>query len=220
MVKSNFRIQKKHLAFFTVVPLLLATALVRVPCPVCNGTGSISNTGMDQVRVMNVTSSLKDTYLLEGCLNYRIYNFNVTVTLQNDSPDRNAKGFVILVLVDKDKSRKLDEQLVVGEVPARSSIETSYTVSFLTMVDDPIGAAVDAGVLKGAVTDQVCGGTGKVALNSWPLYQATVNSLVETQRIEVNFQPRELTPSEIEELIGQEGSTDQWYEEHGDTIYY
>ena len=219
MIKKIFKLQKKHLAFFTIVPLLLTTAVIRVPCPVCEGKGTISNTGMNTVRVIDVASTIKNIYVMDTCLNYRIYNVDVTVTLQNDSTERSAKGFVILVLIDETRGKRLDDQIVVAEVPAQSRIETSYSITYLTLIDDPMGARVDAGVLKGEVPDNVCGGTGRVPVNSWPLYHATVDQLVETQRIEANFQPRELTESEIEELMGQEGNTDQWYEEHGDTSY-
>ena len=220
MLKHIFKLQKKHIAFFTLVPLLLTTALLKVPCPVCGGTGKVSNTGMSTVRVVDVKSTIKDVYIMDTCLNYRVYNVDVTVTLQNDSSQRDANGFIILVLIDETRGQRLDDQIVTATVPAQSRIETSYSIVFLTLLDDPMGARVDAGVLTGEVNDQVCGGTGKVSINSWPLYNATVDRLVETQRIEVHFEPRELTPSEIEELIGQEGNTDQWYEEHGDIVYY
>jgi len=220
MRNRSLKVQKKHIAFFTIVPLLLTTAIVQVPCPVCNGTGTISNTGMNQVRIINTSSEIKDVYVMDTCLNYRIYEVDVKVELQNDSPDRDAKGFIILVLIDADKSKRLDDQIVVADVPAQKRVATNYSIFFLTLIDDPLGAKVEAGVLTGNVDDQACNGTGRIALNSWPVYNATVERFVETQRIEANFQPRELTDSEIEELIGQEGSTDQWYEEHGDVIYY
>jgi hypothetical protein len=218
-MKNIFKLQKKHIAFFTIVPLLLTTAIIKVPCPVCEGKGTVSNTGMSTVRITDVESTIKDVYVMDTCLNYRIYNVDVKVTLQNDSLQRDARGFIILVLIDETTGKRLDDQIVVAEVAAQSRIETSYSIVFLTLIDDPMGARVDAGVLKGEVPDNVCGGTGKVSINSWPLYNATVERLVEVQRIAVNFQPRELTPSEIEELMGQEGNTDQWYEEHGDIVY-
>ena len=219
MFKSLPKLQKKHLAFFTIVPLLLTTALLKVPCPVCEGKGTVSNTGMNNVRVIDVASTIQDIYVMDTCLNYRIYEVDVTVTLQNDSSKQGARGFVRLVLIDNTRGKMLDDQIVVAEVPAEKAVETSYSVYFLTLIDDPIGARVDAAVLNGDVPDQVCSGTGKVALNSWPFYNATLDRLIEVQRIEANFQPRKLTDSEIEELMGQEGNTDQWYEEHGDTTY-
>ena len=91
MIKNIFRAKKKYLAFFTVVPLLLITAVVKVPCPICGGTGVISNTGMSQVRIINIASTVQDIHVMEGCLNYRIYNVEVKVTLQNDSPQRDAR---------------------------------------------------------------------------------------------------------------------------------
>jgi hypothetical protein len=218
MFTRMFR-QKKYIAFFTVVPLLLTTALVRVPCPVCHGTGTISNTGMGQVELFGITSNIKSMYVVEGCFNYRIYEVDVTVTLQNNGDDQDAKGFVRLALIDDKQGKMLDDQIVVAEVPMLTRIETTYSVVFLTLIDDPLGARVDARVLSGEVPDQVCGGSGSVSLNSWPFYNITLDRLVAVQRMEVNFKLRDLSSEELEELIGQEGNTDQWYEEHGDTVY-
>ena len=92
MIKKIFKLQKKHLAFFTIVPLLLTTAVIRVPCPVCEGKGTVSNTGMNTVRVIDVASTIKDVYVMDTCLNYRIYNVDVKVTLQNDSTERRREG--------------------------------------------------------------------------------------------------------------------------------
>jgi hypothetical protein len=36
--KIKLKFQKKYLAFFTLVPILAATAFIQVPCPVCGGT--------------------------------------------------------------------------------------------------------------------------------------------------------------------------------------
>jgi hypothetical protein len=219
MMRNLFK-QKKYIAFFTVVPLLLTTAMIKVPCPVCEGKGTVSNTGMDMVRVINVASTVQDMYIMDTCLNYRIYEVDVTVTLQNDNHRHGARGFLRLALIDETLGKMLDDQIVVADVPAESRVETSYSVYFLTLIDDPVSSRVGAGVLTGEVPDQVCGGTGRIPLNSWLFYNATLEQLIEIQRIEANFEPRQLTDSEIEELMGQEGNTDQWYDEHGDTIYY
>src|SRR5512137_2304011 len=118
MFKSLPKLQKKHLAFFTIVPLLLTTALLKVPCPVCEGKGTVSNTGMNNVRVIDVASTIQDIYVMDTCLNYRIYEVDVTVTLQNDSSKQGARGFVRLVLIDNTRGKMLDDQIVVAEVPA------------------------------------------------------------------------------------------------------
>jgi len=39
---KRFRFQKKYMAFFTVVPLLVLTGLIQMECPVCEGSGYVS----------------------------------------------------------------------------------------------------------------------------------------------------------------------------------
>lgn len=208
------KLQKKQIAFFTVVPLLLITALVRVPDPVCNGKGTISNTGMTKVEVVGVYSYIKNVYVNDTCLNYRMYDVDVTVTLQNNSETENADGFVKLVLIDNKTGKVLDDQIVVVQVPVMSRVSTSYSINFMTLPDAPIATRIDAAVMKGIVPDKVCNGTGTVPLNAWPFYRAMRERLTATQRIHSDYQPRELTSSEIEELIGQEYNTNEWAAEH------
>ncbi len=208
MIKLNsLKLQKKQIAFFTVVPLMLITALVRVPDPVCSGTGTISNTGMSQVVVGGVYSNIKNVYINDTCLNYRIYNVDVTLTLQNNSDSVDADGFVKLVLIYNTTGKVMDEQVVVAQVPALSRITTSYSIMFMTLPDAPIASRVDAAIMKGVVPDKVCNGSGTVPLNAWPFYRSMVSRLTATQRIHSDFQPRVLTDSELEELLGQEGNT-------------
>ena len=216
---KNIPIHKKHIAFFTIIPLLVATALIKVPCPVCDGTGTISNTGMGAVDVVSVRANATDIYLVEGCFNYRVYEYDVYLTLRNNSPDQDADGFVRLVLIDQIRGQILDDQIVVVQVPALSGMESTHSVVFLTLIDDPQQVRVDAQELRNEVPDQVCEGTGKVALNYLPFYKATMDRLVAVQRIETIYKPRELTNEELEELIGQEYNTDQWVEEYGEGAF-
>jgi hypothetical protein len=212
----KLRLQKKHVAFFAVVPLLLSTALIQVPCPVCDGTGLISNTGMGQVELLDVQSTLKNVYLVEGCFNFRVYEADVAITAQNHNPDVDAHGFVQVVLVDAVRGRVLDDQIVVVDVPALTSIESLHSIVFLTLIDDPVATIIQAAALKGEVPDEICKGTGKVSLNSYPFYKATLPRLTAIQRVEVVYQFREMTDEEWELLIGQEYSYDGWEEDWGD----
>ena len=57
---------------------------------------------------------------MDTCLNYRIYNVDVKVTLQNDGLHTDARGLLILVLIDETTGKRLDDQIVVAEVPRRA----------------------------------------------------------------------------------------------------
>ena len=187
---SSFKLQKKVLAFFGIVPLLLATALIQVPCPVCGGTGVVSNTGMGQVTlVSDPTFVLKSTWLVT-CNTYRVYQMDVTLDLNNAGPD-DANGFVSLFLTDVATGKTLDAQNVI--VSVKSETETTQTVlaTFgVAVVDDPQQAVhIVAKVRSGDVPCDACNGTGKVSLNAWWLYNSIKDTFKQTQVIEKPLLP-------------------------------
>src|SRR5450759_58186 len=110
MLKNNFKVQKKYLAFGVIVPMLLATAFIKVPCPVCKGTGNISSTGMENVTIVSESFTLKTTGDVHGCVEYRAYVYDVVLTLKNASIDKDAVGYVMLGLVDSNDSKLLATQ--------------------------------------------------------------------------------------------------------------
>ncbi len=66
--KVKLKIQKRYVAFFTVVPLLLQLAVVQAPLPCFGGTGSIYNNRMGQVAIVKVDSSLQSVGTIEAVL--------------------------------------------------------------------------------------------------------------------------------------------------------
>jgi hypothetical protein len=184
MAKQNrFRLQKKHIAFFTIVPLLAATAFIQAPCPVCDGTGFVSSTGMSNVQVAD-TKVVELTRFMAGCDSYRVYQYEITVTLENHS-EQNAAGYVSFVLLNDKASKILDTQYGVAEVGSFSSVESTFTAYFQinVTVDMPQTTSVAVKILDGNVPDKACGGTGKVALNSWLVLNSMKQNFTETQRI-------------------------------------
>jgi len=194
--EKPFKIQKKFLAFFGVVPLLLATALIQVPCPVCGGTGYVSSTGMAEVSILSMSSTQQSVFMV-GCNTYRVYNTDVTMTLQNKGKD-NANGYVSLYLIDFKTSKILDTQFAIVSVPAETVTTTTVTVYFhVVAVDDPQQATnVTATVLDGNVPCKACNGTGKVALNAWPLYNGIKDSFKQTQVVVTPYLPPILVETE------------------------
>jgi hypothetical protein len=189
MAKTKFKLQKKHLAFFTVVPLLAATALIQVPCPVCGGSGNVSSTGMDTVQVTNLTSH-EIARFSAGCDTYRVYEYDITLTLEN-SGDHDAGGYINLVLVDYFTGKILDTQFTVVEVPAQTSVEHTSTTYFQMSVsiDMPDRTEIKADVLTSDVECKACDGTGKVAMNSWALSRTMRDTFIASQRVETPYTP-------------------------------
>jgi hypothetical protein len=188
--KSKFNFQKKFIAFFGIIPLLLATALVRVPCPVCGGSGSISSTGMADVTLVNDTTFALRTTWMVTCNTYRVYQMDVTLDLQNAGQE-NANGFVSLDLIDVSSGKVLDAENVIVSVNAGQMTEQTVVATFIVAaVDDPQQAVhIVAIVRNGNVSCKACSGTGKVALNAWPLYNSIKNSYKHTEIYETPLLP-------------------------------
>lgn len=198
MIKLNkFKFQKKFFAFFTVVPILVASAVVQTPCPVCKATGDIYTNNMRWVSVAGIKATTGGVYLA-FCSVYRIYPTDITVTLVNHS-EEDASGYVNMVLVDYKSGKILSHQYVVANVPAGKQVEAVYNVSFQTNVDDPLTVKVDARVVSGEVPCKACDGTGKVALNSAPYFSAMKNSMLNVEHqteITPPFQPLFIPPED------------------------
>jgi hypothetical protein len=214
LFRSHFRIQKKYIGFFTVVPLMILTAVIKVPDPVCGGTGYISNTGMSTVSVLQVDSSLVSSSQYDACLSYRLYTYNVVVTLQNSAKAVDANGYLLVALIDVKTGKVLGSEPVVAVVPAMQQVQNFFNVTFYLGSDPPGQTQVVAAVKTDAQVCQVCGGSGRVSLNALLLaqFQKTAYTKVQlVQAVDITQPETSLSP---EELMGMEGNTDQWYLEH------
>ena len=190
MLKNNFKVQKKYMAFGIMVPLLLATAVIKVPCPVCGGTGSISSTGMENVSIVSESFTLKTTGDVHGCVEYRAYVYDVVLTLKNTSLDKDAVGYVMLGLVDSNDSKLLATQYSVVVVPKNAQNTVAFTTTFTTSLDSPAATNVTAETVVTQRPCPVCGGSGKIALNRLPLVNILNKSFTAGQQIELpNLSP-------------------------------
>jgi hypothetical protein len=217
-IKGGFR--KKYLAFFTVVPLLTMLAVVQAPCPICEGTGSISTTGMGEVAVIQTDSTLQSIGLVEGCVNYMIYTYNVALTLQNNSKTQTANGYILLGLVDYTTSKVLTTRFHLVEVPPAIQLQTVFTTVFIIGFDSPETTIVKAQTLLGNQPCEACGGTGKVAVNKIPLLNSMKATFATAQRVQsIPVEQMPMTGPLPEEWMGQEYSTDQWILQFPDGQY-
>ena len=184
MLVNKFKLQKKYLAFFTIVPLLTATAFIKVPCPTCHGDGIVSSTGMDEVYVVKLISTEVSIFMI-GCDTYRVYQYDITMTLDNYA-DHDAGGYINLILIDYNTGHKLDTQFTVAEIPANTSVEHTCTVYFTASItiDRPNRTEIQTNVLKSNVECRTCAGTGRVALNTLALSRNLKDALIASQRIE------------------------------------
>lgn len=216
-----FRFQKKYIAFFTVVPLLFVLALIGAPCPICDGEGSISSTGMDKVVILNMDASLQSVTTVESCFHFRIYTYNILMTLQNNSLQQDAAGYVRLELIDYTKGTILTTHYSIVEVPATTLVQRFFGVSFAVPLESPTTTHVTAEVITSSAPCKSCNGTGIVALHYLPLLNSMKKTFTEVQRVAVTpIQQIEIDPADIpEELLAQEWNTDQWILEHPEGEY-
>ena len=197
MFNLKFKLQKKHVAFFTIVPLLVATAFIKVPCPVCRATGGIESSNMRWVSTSDIKATSGGVYLA-FCGVYRIYITDISLTLLNNSAE-DANGYLSLILLDYTTGQVLDNQYVVVNVPANKQVNIVHNIFFQTNVDDPQTVKVNAKVVASNIPDKACNGTGYVTMNAWPLFTAMKNRVTGAQQVSVVdpvFQPFFLPPED------------------------
>lgn len=211
-----FRFQKKYIAFFTVVPLLFVLALIGAPCPICDGEGSISSTGMDKVDILNMDAQLQLVSSSESCFHFSLYEYSIIMILQNNSEEHDARGYVRLELIDYTNGTILTEHYSIVEVPSGTLVQRFFGVAFAISLDSPTFTYVMAEVVTSSAPCTSCNGTGIVALHYLPLLESMKKTFTEVQRVVVTPIERfEINLGDIpEELLTEEWNTDQWILEH------
>ncbi len=184
--KTRFKLQKKYLAFFSLVPLLLATAIFQVSCPECDGKGEISSTGMQDVSITRLVYTTTINPMV-GCNNFLAYSTDVNMTALNAGAE-DAHGYVTLVLQDISTGKIVATQDVTVAVSASAEAEYVFNVVFRVYIENPPVTKVVAHVENSNVTCKACSGKGTVALNSWPFVYSMKDALKASQRIENPWQ--------------------------------
>ena len=186
-------VKPRYLAFFGVILILTLTALISVPCPVCDGTGKVSKAvGMENVRITNIESTQK--YLnMDFCLGYILYKYEVDLTLSN-SGNEQAVGWIKVILKGRYEgaeslSNVFDVFYVGVEIPAKKTVNDIFIVWFQTPYDVPIATSVDVMVEEGGVECLACEGKGSLALNTWFAANGLKDSLQKVTRMEQEFKP-------------------------------
>ena len=184
----NFVFPKKYIAFFGVTGFVLVTTLIHVPCPVCEGKGTVSTSvGMDNVFLFGLQSNQVYSNP-DFCMGYTLYQYQIHLTLTNNGTEA-AKGWLKLVLKGTYKGNTLDIKYVPVEVPAGATVANSFNAWFTTSYDVPQDIYVDAVVEYGGVKDLTCSGTGKLPLNVWFMAKAIKSSLLRVIKVEQEFKP-------------------------------
>jgi hypothetical protein len=174
-------------AFFSVTLVFLVTAIITTPCPVCNGTGTVSSTpGTENVSIEDF-EYMEKKVVRDSCGVYNLFTYEISMSLLNaGNQDVNAWfQFVLIDTFKKEPNNVIDIQYTQIFLPAGQVVNNSIDIVFGTGMDAPSRAAVEAQVVVGGVPDATCNGTGKIPINTWPLVNTLKDSFTEIVR-EVN----------------------------------
>jgi hypothetical protein len=130
------KIKKSYMAFLVGVLFFVTTACVKVPCPVCGGTGMISaSVGMENVLILSNDYDLQ-YFNADFCFGYTLYKYAITLTLTN-SGSGIAKGWIKAMLNVQGTARTLDIKYIGVEIPEQSTVSDTFEVWFTTAFDNP-----------------------------------------------------------------------------------
>jgi hypothetical protein len=187
-IKALF--SKPKFYFLAIVPLLLATALIRVECPVCGGAGTVSGSAnMDRVHIVSLESRILSS-TQDACTGYVVTKARPVITLFNVGTEA-AEGWLTVSLMNAENGEMLAERHMAVEIGAEKTVVLDSYVAFAFYSADvpPENLDIKAEALTGSVPDPVCGGSGKTGLNTYFLARAFKERLVSTVQTEIEFGP-------------------------------
>jgi len=169
--KTTISFQKKILALFGIIPLVMGTAVVPVDCPFCYGTGEIGSQGMENVLIMQQPEIVRQSIWDVSCGSYRGYQLYIKLFLRNDG-SIDADGLIELQIVDTTNNFTSESKHVSVFVGAGK--ETEQIVSAVWVEDKNDNPSQNVYVKARVNTNEntpceTCRGSGKVALNTWAL---------------------------------------------------
>lgn len=179
---------KKYIVFLSVVGILIATSLIQMPCPICEGTGKVSiMPGAEEVDIIEIDSR-PVTQVVNICEMWILFQYDVTIRLSNAGLE-DLDVWLKLVLRDYSKGRVLDTQYVTVHIPAQAIAEVDLKVWFRTGVDVPTTTEIYAETVTDSVPDNVCTGRGVLPFNLWLLVSSLQAEFEKTSPTYQDFSP-------------------------------
>ena len=185
---GKFNLQKKYRVFFLAVTLLMTSAFVGLPCPVCDGDGIISSYRTDEVDIDKLDFRETSSYI-DACANFKMYLFHVDVTLNNSSEVFSSQGQMAFILVHSKTGQKLSTSYGKFELEPLETGTFSFDLSFpvTATIDESDATYILGKVLTGDVPDDACNGTGRVSLNEFLVKKAMSESYIYAQASKVPY---------------------------------
>jgi hypothetical protein len=180
---------KYYFIFPVVVAALFSTSFIQVPCPVCDGKGTIAlSVGMDNVRIVSIESRIIST-TQDACTSYVVVRANPIITVTNTSTEQ-ATGYLKLNLIDLTTGNILVSQhLAVNAAPSALTVLQcdQFAFAYESVDKPPEEMDIQGEVVNENVPCLACSGTGKVSLNALLLTQSYKDDFITTTRSQSNY---------------------------------
>ena len=158
---------KPKFYFLAIVPLLLATAIIKVDCPTCGGHGLVvGSSHMDAVRIISVEDRILDS-TQDACTGYIVTKARPYITANNIGAN-DAEGWLTISLINTDNNECLAERHVPITIAATTSTVLNSLVVFAFYSADipPKHLTLKVEALTGELPCPMCNGGGKTSLNT------------------------------------------------------
>lgn len=176
----------KKVLFFVIVIALMATAFIKVDCPICGGEGSIEGShNMGLVRVLRTESRIIDS-VEDACSGYIVTKARPVINL-NNLGTQTAKGWLkIDLIMHGNTAEPLATQYLAIELEGETVSSVQSLVVFAYYTGDLPNNDLDIKVspMTGGITDTSCNGSGRVALNRYWLtsrFKKEITSEIQSQ---------------------------------------
>ncbi|MCL2149893.1 MAG: hypothetical protein FWH51_03040 [Dehalococcoidia bacterium] len=163
-------------------------SLINLPCPICGGCGEVGITpGIENVHVMRVSGS-QVTSVANVCEMSTVFQYEMDVRLTNTGFE-DVDGWLKLVLRDFTQGAMLDRQYVNVRIPAETTVDFNFRVWFRTGFEIPLTIEVHVEPVTDTITDEVCGGNGRLPFNMWLMANNLKDTLNEKSQKQQEFIP-------------------------------
>jgi hypothetical protein len=189
-------LSKPKFYFLAIAPLLLATALVKTVCPVCDGRGTFAESvNMSNVRIISVDSRILSIQM-DACSLYVVVNSSPILSVSN-LDDEPAKGWLKLDLVEGEKVLATQYLLVDLGPTTFANVEYPVVFGFPAINAEPSEVEIRAEVADDDAPCVACNGGGHIALNTYLMAKVSRDRLVQVIKEMQEFEPP-LAPGELE----------------------
>ena len=183
---------KYYFIFPVVIAALFCTSLIKVPCPVCGGEGTLSHSiGMENVRIVSIESRILSSKQ-DACTGYIVTRATPVFTVTNSGTEK-AAGYLYLRLIDlKTGNTLISQHLAVEAAPNSLTVfESQIAFAYDTIDKPPEDMDIRAEVPLDNVPCIACDGRGKVSANSFLLTKSYKDMFISNVRSQSEYGPED-----------------------------